>query len=70
MWRSTNDSGEFFVFSGASLNGFKNVVKHFLNLMFSNPSHETSETVHDRKMGIFAVNDEMNLAFKLNCPND
>lgn len=38
--------------------------------MFSNPSHETSETGHDRKMGIFAVNDEMNLAFKLNCPND
>lgn len=33
--------------------------------MFSNPSHETSETVHDRKMGIFAVNDEMNLAFSL-----
>lgn len=41
------------------------MVKHFLNLMFSNPSHETSETVHDRKMGIFAVNDEMNLAFSL-----
>lgn len=65
-----NDFGEFFVFSGVSLNGFKNVVKYFLNLMFLNLFYEIFEIVYDRKMGIFVVNDEMNFVFKFNCLND
>lgn len=50
------------------LSSVHNVVKHFLHFMLSNPSDETSETVLGVKMGIFAVNDEMNLAKKLNYP--